>query len=490
MMNRSSSNHWLVFALMIGALAIGATAALFDTQVTIAVLISLIGALAIFWDYRIGVVAAMCLAPISSDNNLLKAFSVVVLLSFLSFAATRSAGRRVQVSLPRVFVLLYCLPFVAAFVAALMQIDIPYQAIKNPISREHFTLYGYSAAHLFPAISYCLLIILIGNAISESNDGEHWLMVYCLTAAIAGLTFLISLLTSGHEITVLRINRGIDVFFAHPNDWGASLGTAAGTLLFLSVLGNGRLRMFGAISLIIVLVALALTFSRGGYLIFIVSVLGLLIVHRQVKIIFGLVSIALISSLFLPEEVIDRATLGMDLNTLMAVGSGSMTDELTAGRGGILVRIAPEILESPIVGRGLGAMAWSDAFVSGRLNFTNPHNLYIEILLDTGFVGLALFAVWACKFLMICWQRSIDRSVPRSFSIFFEGLVFAFIGFLAMGLSNGHWYPRYEQSFLWIGLGILLAFWQTPAGQSVETALSSAGRSGMRARPSAAVLDH
>jgi len=80
--------------------------------------------------------------------------------------------------------------------------------------------------------------------------------------------------------------------------------------------------------------------------------------------------------------------------------------------------------------------------------------------------------------------------VPRSFSIFFEGLVFAFIGFLAMGLSNGHWYPRYEQSFLWIGLGILLAFWQTPAGQSVETALSSAGRSGMRARPSAAVLDH
>lgn len=456
-------SRYLVPTAIFAALAVGAAAALFKPTIVVLALVALIGAVLILSDYRTGTAIAMILAPISSDNNLLKAFAAAVLLSFISLLLSERRGAQAPLSLPGKFKILYCLPYFLAFGAALFAIGVPYDAIRDPSRRELYTYYGYFAAHLLPSIAYFLLVILLGTSLSRSERPTNWIIVYCVSAGIAAATFLYSLATAGYGMTILQRDRNIDIFYSHANDWGAMLGTAGGSLVFLALLAKGRIRSVAVAALAVVLCALALSFSRGGYLVFCVSLAGLLVIYRKLKVMFGLLVLGGLSLFVIPDEVIERATLGLDFSTIAEAEGGSMTDELTAGRGGIFVRIVPEIFNAPLFGRGLGGMAWTDTFVTGRLDFTNPHNLYVEVLLDIGFVGLLVLAAWALTFVRHGWRASKRTDLPEPMAIFFSGLVCAFFGFLAMGLSNGHWFPRYEQSFLWMGFGMLLAYWSSPA---------------------------
>jgi O-antigen ligase len=473
-MTKNSIPSALLLALFLaGALVVGAAAAVLSPGVAIGIVVALAGATAIFWDFRIGVTIAMCLAPISSANILLKIYAAVVILSLMSYLLTQGREERSHAALPKAFIWLYCVPFFVAYAVALTQIDIPFRAMKDPVNREIYTYYGYFAELLLPAFSHVCLALLLANAIRSSQKKEYWLAIYCVAAMIASSTFVIALVTSGYEITVLERDRNIEMFFTHANDWGALLGTVSGILLFITALGRGKIRLLAMLALGFSLVGLALAFSRGGYLLFLVVVFGLFLVGRRIKLIIGMVVVAFAASFMLPDAVIERATTGLDPRTISSAEGGSMNDPLTAGRGGVFLRIIPEILNSPIVGRGLGSMAFTDTYVSGRLNMTNPHNLYVETLLDTGAVGLLLFAIWSVKFFKICRQTIENEATPEIFSVFLKGLLVAFIGLLVNGATNGHWYPSREQSFLWMGFGVLLGFWQRQAQVAPEVQASA-----------------
>ena len=55
-------------------------------------------------------------------------------------------------------------------------------------------------------------------------------------------------------------------------------------------------------------------------------------------------------------------------------------DALTAGRVHGWTLLAPEVLESPWIGRGLGSTQWSAAVAAGLYRANHPHNIYLEVL--------------------------------------------------------------------------------------------------------------
>ncbi len=87
----------------------------------------------------------------------------------------------------------------------------------------------------------------------------------------------------------------------------------------------------------------------------------------------------------------------------------------------------------------------------------HPHNLYLEILLDLGLLGLMAILYVYYRHLRGFWQLSHHAEVGPLMQRYFAGAGAAFVGVLVMGVTNGHFMPFPEQTFIWFSLGLLFA---------------------------------
>ena len=153
-------------------------------------------------------------------------------------------------------------------------------------------------------------------------------------------------------------------------------------------------------------------------------------------------------------------------------------DALTAGRVHGWTLLAPEVLESPWIGRGLGSTQWSAAVAAGLYRANHPHNIYLEVLMDLGLLGLAAMA-WA-------WWHVLRRlrllaaepGFTPELRAFFLGARWAALGALAMAATTAYYMPNAAQAFLWLGFGMAFAYWKgVPTGATAgSTAVSGAAR--------------
>lgn len=136
-----------------------------------------------------------------------------------------------------------------------------------------------------------------------------------------------------------------------------------------------------------VAVGLALTFSRGGYLAFIVlAVVFAALFWRRLFLLYPF--LVLVVLVFMPSI---RNRMSMGLSTVTAAGEQvSDTDVMTSGRATELWPFAlRKIRQSPLVGYGRRAIVHTNA----PFFATHPHNAYLEVLLDTGIIGLIPIAI-------------------------------------------------------------------------------------------------
>src|SRR5207244_10326636 len=91
-----------------------------------------------------------------------------------------------------------------------------------------------------------------------------------------------------------------------------------------------------------------------------------------------------------PSAVFERISMGLDSSAFDQMAAGSADDKLTAGRFSLYYMFAPEVLRSPLWGRGTGSAAWSTAVLNGWTPMLHPHNLYLRVLMDIGVLGLML----------------------------------------------------------------------------------------------------
>lgn len=192
---------------------------------------------------------------------------------------------------------------------------------------------------------------------------------------------------------------------------------------------KARLRL----ALVILVIALVMTRSRGGNVAFFTAMLAMSFIfivrnrenrRRNILILVSLILIdtLVISQYFGLERLKDRLfdTRLVDRVETVVINNVPVEQVQQANeiRGQVFTDIVPLALHKPIVGQGAGAFeaTYSQyADESVRLHFDHAHNDFLQFFVEYGAIGtvlLALFTGWALYFaLAALWQtRSMFRN--------------------------------------------------------------------------------
>jgi putative inorganic carbon (HCO3(-)) transporter len=128
-----------------------------------------------------------------------------------------------------------------------------------------------------------------------------------------------------------------------------------------------------------------------------------------------------------------------------------------AGRQEIWIFAIGMILRSPLVGIGLGAYPQVAATqLSGILTgpaLSHAHNIFLQVALDTGLIGLAAFIGLLVIAIRLLW-RAYRMNFERHLAI---GMLSALVVILAHGMIDSATWGAKPSVLLWMLLGLAVA---------------------------------
>lgn len=235
------------------------------------------------------------------------------------------------------------------------------------------------------------------------------------------------------------------------------------------------LRSAAAVALVLVLLAISLTYSRGA-LIGIIGMLGLALMRIRVSpkaLASGLIVMLCVLP-FTPNAYVTR------INDMIATFSGekdssetSAADISVDGRMAEMQVALRMFADNPLFGVGAGNYIFNfqrysqDLHLINRGEDRNAHSLYLQIAAERGLVGLAAFG--ALLWFMI---RGLKRSIPmfreaghRDYGTLAAAFGIGFFGFLVGSVFLHDSYPKY----FWLLMGIGLSLPQAAQRESAHS---------------------
>jgi putative inorganic carbon (HCO3(-)) transporter len=109
------------------------------------------------------------------------------------------------------------------------------------------------------------------------------------------------------------------------------------------------------------------------------------------------------------------------------------------------------VIEHPLLGVGYN----NYAFVYGKYSileglrrlYGSPHNMYVDILTGTGFLGLTIFLTLLVR-LWRQMQANLKAALPRDLALLSRGLFLAYLFFLGSGLFDSFLFKPHHSSYL------------------------------------------
>jgi len=486
----STSRHrpktsWPFVAIFAFAAAfIGLVAAVLDARMVLILFLPVIPIIWILVDYRAGIVFLAFILPFS-QSQLLPKFPGFNLVGYLSLATLFSfglyqLGRKHKILKPPAWLLtLYVLPVVVAAANGISHIsEVPsYMTITEAFA--HSTPSRYIKDLLIYPMLTLVWMWIFANAMKATDKPVRYIWVLCFSAvipAIAVLTAVAYLGAKGISIEQLSGGSGatrglLSLTGFHANEVGALLASVFGPLLFVTNAARlFRERLVLWVFLVVVFLALVLTFSRGAYVA--AGVVIFLFLARshgntfaKLLIVGAIVGIAA----SLGGAVVSRVSEGW----AGAASSDARATAVTASRTEIWRALMPDVEAHPVLGNGLRSTAWSSA-AKNQIFPTHPHNLYLEIVLDIGLVGLLLMGMFFTRFAGLLRYSSEIQGAPPLISAYLSGAFASLVGYLVSAVANGHYTPVPENTFLWASLGVAIACSASRAEASDASAAKSA----------------
>lgn len=444
----------VVFGTIWGAaLAIGELDAMY-------ICLSVIGSLAILFDFRIGAVLLITLMPVAGSSLFphqilgltgLNPINIVLAATLLSFLL-RGKQNGLAHFLPARVLWLYVVPIVIGGLIGMSEVHRIPDSFTETGSLGFTDAAGYLRDMVVLPLLKVLTALLIGAALAKSKRPERFLTPFIVSVWIMAGMAIGYVVSQGVSLSQLS-STSSRAFFSgiglHANDLGRMYAVAYSLLLFTWWETKSKvLKTMLAPTMCVLGIALVLTFSRGAFLGFIlVNLLFLAWKFNSRTIVLALL-VGTVAVFLAPGAVYDRITMGFD--------SGN-ADTVSAGRiDGIWLPLLPEIWRSPIWGNGLGSTLWSDAMLQGRMELVgHPHNAYLEAVLDVGFVGLLLFiayfaSVW--KGFRVLGSNAFLSPEMRGF---YQGAAAGLISFAVTGFAGSSLVPKAEYIYLWVAIGMM-----------------------------------
>jgi hypothetical protein len=478
-------------ALVIGAvflaLLLGVAGALVGYVGQIFFLTLLVPALLLLVDYRFGVILLILMMPFANSPLIPQAgplniinllLAGVCMLFVVRMVVLKVGNKPALLPVPKDLLWFYILPMTLATVVGTTHLsEIPaHYLMANKI--EAYGIKQYWISQYLKQMLMVFMACVMAAGVVEYGKG----MRFAVSTFVAGMLFVllmaVMIALSGMSLDRLKDSRTfLTLLGRHNNEASVMLLGVFGPMLFMrSHVRSAMGRFWLGIGIAATGIGVVLTFSRGGFLGLLV-VCAIYVFHfRRLRTVVVALVVVVLAAVLAPEAVYERMSRGLDESTSNVDTKG---DELTAGRGYTWKQLAPEILKSPLWGRGLQSTQWSTHVKTSTYNANHPHNLYLEILMDLGLLGAAAMFF----FYRYVWRtfRALARSehVPPPMRGYFMGAFAGFVGMLVYGISNGHAYPAPEQIFFWVAVG-LAAGYSGRGASGVGEPATVPGRRGLR----------
>jgi O-antigen ligase len=450
---------WILVAFALFAFAGGLGYALaYGEMQAFFVAASLVAALAVLFDFRIGVVLLVLIMPLGATQLFpyglmgvpgLNPTNLLIIATTLAFAVR---GGKLRQLAPAPVLWLMVVPVV---VAGLMGMP-HYHEIAAFFFETEAVIFtnalGYFQQFAFRPLLLVAIAMLVAVAVARSQKPERFILPMMISVWLIALIEIGFILHSGVRLGYLA-SAGARTFYdeigIHANDLGRLFAVAYGVLLFVwwEARGGGlKAALFFTLGLSAL--AMLLTFSRGAFLGFFI-INGLFLLWKFNARTVGLALLAgSLCAIIAPDYVWRRITFGFDSGDMNAVSADRID--------GIWKPLLPEIWNSPIWGNGLASTMWSAPMRAGAMvPAGHPHNAYLEAVLDMGFLGLALLLY----FYWLVWRgfRSLGSNAFLSPEMrgLFQGASAALVCFLVTGGTGSSLRPEPEFGFLWLAIGMM-----------------------------------
>jgi putative inorganic carbon (HCO3(-)) transporter len=211
--------------------------------------------------------------------------------------------------------------------------------------------------------------------------------------------------------------------------------------------GFRRLFLVGCLAAMVL--CMVFTFARGGWLGLIASMAVFLVMLDRRFIVLG--AAALVALYFLLPDVI--------LNRFLSIGN--VSDTSTAFRVFIWLGTLSMLRDFWFTGIGPGTVAFNKVYPLYSFNAVDAphaHNLYLQIMCDTGVCGFAVFVfILFSYFRNLC--HAISKETDRVSKILQIAAVSGVLGFLVQGMTDYSFYNYRVTLAFWttLGLGALCA---------------------------------
>ena len=299
---------------------------------------------------------------------------------------------------------------------------------------------------------------LVVNLIRTREWIRRCLVAFLLCASVSGVIGFVQVFTGSLELSWLDTTMFSDISvritstFDNPNVYATYLLMAIPfSLAYMIAKGNHSKTPYVA-GFVLLLVCMVETWSRGAWLGLLVSlVLFFLVYTRRSVPYLMLVGAAFpLTSLLLPDSVISR---------FLSIGSASdssATYRISAWRG-----VGRMLRENWFGGIGVGETAFSVVYpafsYAGIQAIRHTHNLYLQILSETGFVGLATFLLVVILFVQNCFEYLYKMRKGTDNGIVVAGLA-SVTAVLIMGLTDYVWYNYRVFLMFWLVIAIVNAY--------------------------------
>ena len=289
-----------------------------------------------------------------------------------------------------------------------------------------------------------------------------------------------STVLSGEDLTARSLKVLMNEVGFHRVNLSMMLGGASWAVFATHVLPRRRALRFSLLLLAGgLLYAQALTGGRTGYGTWLAVGLVLCILRWRRYLLA--IPVAAIAVVVLMPSVAQRMTQGFSQETLDKP-STSVSDEqlgeytVTAGRTLIWPYVIDRIEQSPVVGYGRQAMQRTGLakFLLEELHesFPHPHNAYLEMLLDNGWVGFCLVMPFYLTILLLGTRLLLDKRSPAFVAA--GGATLALVlALLIAAIGSQTFYPREGAVGMWCVIGLMLRVW-VERGRAIQAERAAA----------------
>ncbi|MBQ8526608.1 MAG: O-antigen ligase family protein [Clostridia bacterium] len=412
----SCSSGYLLCHLAVGLVA-GISSAVTGNFYIPVIMLALLGAGALAADYRIGIFAALILMPF------LPTMAVVglVLVSFVFFVLRLMADKNykfVHTSLDAPLAILALIMFISAVTSF---------ARGNSINI--FLVY----------LAFILSYYLTVNAVRTKRQLYTLIISMLFAGAVVALYGIYQHIFGFAEGTTWTdtqmfedIKTRVVSTFGNPNVLDEYLllliPVAAGYILARPSRFN---KLVGIVITGLLSLCMIYTYSRGNWIGLMAAILLFFMFYDGRVVWLGIIAM-LFAPLFVPQTVVDR---------LLSVGDTA--DTSTSYRVYIWMGTLDMLKDYWLCGIGLGTEAFNMIYpyysYSGIVA-PHSHNLYLQIITENGFMGLAAFIALILTYYRMTISSVIRIHKDKMLKATVTGLAAGMFGYLLQGMFDNVWY--------------------------------------------------